>query len=70
MMSSSTAVILMMLIVYLIVGNVLWIIGIENFGGMEAYREYLKSIGSKYVPLWVIYLIYLVVWPFFIRRRK
>lgn len=55
------------LVLYLFIGTVLWIAGVRTFGGFKAYREYLEE--RETVPMWFIFLTFIVAWPFFLRRN-
>ena len=69
MMNSVQATIITLLIVYLLIGNVLWAIGVKSFGGIETYREYLRDHNDN-VPIWFIFTVFIIFWPVFLRRNN
>ena len=65
---TSTEIILAIVFVYLLIGNVLWAIGIHSFGGLRAYNELLREQGTN-MPMWFIYAIFVLFWPLFLKRE-
>lgn len=55
-------------LVYLLIGSILWVIGIRQYG-IKLYKEYLtKELGISPALIPFIFLVFIMMWPFFIRR--
>ena len=54
---------------YLLLGIILWIMGIRGFGG--DYSKYLKEechLSPSFIC--IIFLVFIISWPLFLRVRK
>ena len=65
---TSFDIILGIIFVYLLIGNVLWAIGIHSYGGLRAYKELLKEQKTN-MPMWFIYVVFVLFWPLFLKRE-
>jgi hypothetical protein len=59
---------LAILIVYLTIGTFLWLSAIKTFGGMDEYRQFVNDKANS-VPIPFIFLVFVIGWPFFLRRK-
>lgn len=59
---------LTIVLVYLLVGAILWVIGLHQYG-TKLYKEYLtKELGMSPAMIPFIFLVFVMMWPFFIKR--
>lgn len=65
---NSEQIALTIVLVYLLVGAILWVIGLHQYG-TKLYKEYLtKELGMSPAMIPFIFLVFMMMWPFFIKR--
>lgn len=58
------------LLVYLLVGAVLWYVGIKiNFDNGQGYKKYLEEIDAPAGAYYFCPVIFTVIWPMFIKKK-
>ena len=63
-------VLYILVLLYLLMGAVLWNVGLKEFGGKQAYIEYLESIGSHASAYFFCVIIFVCSWPLFLKKHE
>ena len=67
---------LLVFILYLLVGYLLWMLGMMSFGGTDEYKDYLyeyqveKGMEPKKSFYYATLISFLFVWPMFLVKRR
>lgn len=58
-----------LLLLYLLIGVIFWFVGIKvNFGGRQAYKEYLKEVDAPSAAIFYCPIIFICSWPLWFRK--